>query len=324
MIRIILADDHPVVREGLRAMLSAESDLEVVADASSGPQAEALAAELRPDIVLMDLRMPGGGGVDSIVRMAGAGLPCRVVVLTTYETDRDILRAVEAGAAGYLLKDLPRAELADAVRAAARGETVLAPSVAARLVDQLRTKPERPRLSERETAVLRLVAEGCTNAEIGRRLFIGESTVKTYLLRVFGKLGVDDGRRRSPARCGSGCWTEGWWLRAAVLARAALTRPLPRGSAPSPRRGLRPWNPVGPKTLVLTRRRAERTEPASASRATGAVQAEAVPVRAADQPSRASSSATISFTPTAVCSPDSMSLSWTTPSARSRSPATTV
>jgi DNA-binding NarL/FixJ family response regulator len=124
--------------------------------------------------------------------MGEAGLPCRVIVLTTYETDRDILRAVEAGAAGYLLKDMPRAELAEAVRAAARGETVLAPSVAARLVDQLRTRPERPRLSERETAVLRLVAEGCTNAEIGRRLFIGESTVKTHLLRAFGKLGVDD------------------------------------------------------------------------------------------------------------------------------------
>ncbi|MEU1272815.1 response regulator transcription factor [Streptomyces sp. NPDC005799] len=192
MIRIVLADDHPVVREGLRAMLSAEPDLEVVADAANGPRAEALAAELRPDIVLMDLRMPGGGGVDSIVRMGEADLPCRVIVLTTYETDRDILRAVEAGAAGYLLKDMPRAELAEAIRAAARGETVLAPSVAARLVDQLRARPERPRLSERETSVLRLVAEGCTNAEIGRRLFIGESTVKTHLLRAFGKLGVTD------------------------------------------------------------------------------------------------------------------------------------
>ncbi|MFG2647506.1 response regulator [Streptomyces sp. NPDC048436] len=192
MIRIVLADDHPVVREGLRAMLSAEPDLEVVAEASSGPRAEALAAELRPDIVLMDLRMPGGGGADSIERMAAAGLPCRVIVLTTYETDRDILRAVEAGAAGYLLKDLARGELAEAVRAAARGETVLAPSVAARLVDQLRTRPERPRLSERETAVLRLVADGCTNAEIGRRLYVAESTVKTHLLRAFGKLGVDD------------------------------------------------------------------------------------------------------------------------------------
>lgn len=192
MIRIVLADDHPVVREGLRAMLSAEPDLEVVADASSGPQAEALAAQLRPDIVLMDLRMPGGGGVESIVRMAESGLTCPVVVLTTYETDRDILRAVEAGAAGYLLKDLARGELAAAVRAAARGETVLAPSIAARLVDRLRTRPERPRLSPREVAVLRLVAEGRTNAEIGRELFIGESTVKTHLLRVFGKLGVTD------------------------------------------------------------------------------------------------------------------------------------
>lgn len=192
MIRIVLADDHPVVREGLRAMLSAEPDLEVVADASSGPQAEALAAQLRPDIVLMDLRMPGGGGVESIVRMAESGLTCPVVVLTTYETDRDILRAVEAGAAGYLLKDLARGELAAAVRAAARGETVLAPSVAARLVDRLRTRPERPRLSPREVAVLRLVAEGRTNAEIGRELFIGESTVKTHLLRIFGKLGVTD------------------------------------------------------------------------------------------------------------------------------------
>ncbi|MFI0718160.1 response regulator [Streptomyces sp. NPDC021224] len=192
MIRILLADDHPVVREGLRAMLDAESDLDVVGEASSGPQAEAQAAALLPDIVLMDLRMPGGGGVDSIVRMTAAGLPCRVVVLTTYETDGDILRAVEAGAAGYLLKDLARGELADAVRAAACGETVLAPTVAARLVDRLRTRPERPHLSERETAILRLVAEGCTNAEIGRRLFIGESTVKTHLLRAYAKLGVDD------------------------------------------------------------------------------------------------------------------------------------
>lgn len=191
-IRVLLADDHPVVREGLAAMLSAEPDLDVVGQADSGPRAEALSADLLPDIVLMDLRMPGGGGVESIVRMTAAGLPCRVIVLTTYETDGDILRAVEAGAAGYLLKDVARGELADAVRAAARGETVLAPSVAARLVDRLRTRPERPRLSEREAAVLRLVAEGCTNAEIGRRLFIGESTVKTHLLRAFGKLDVTD------------------------------------------------------------------------------------------------------------------------------------
>jgi DNA-binding NarL/FixJ family response regulator len=147
VIRILLADDHPVVREGLRGMLSTEPGLEVVGEAGSGPQAEALSASLRPDIVLMDLRMPDGGGVESIVRMTAAGLPCRVIVLTTYETDADILRAVEAGAAGYLLKDLTRAELTGAVRAAARGETVLAPSVAARLVDQLRSRPEQPHLS---------------------------------------------------------------------------------------------------------------------------------------------------------------------------------
>ncbi|MFK0049702.1 response regulator [Streptomyces sp. NPDC090741] len=195
MIRILLADDHPVVREGLRGMLSAEPDLEVVAEAANGPQAEALAAELVPgglDLVLMDLRMPGGDGVESIARITAAGLPVRVVVLTTYENDRDILRAVEAGAAGYLLKDMARAELADAIRAAVRGETVLAPSVAGRLVDRLRTRPERPRLSDREVAVLRLVAEGATNAEIGRRLFVAESTVKTHLLRIFGKLEVTD------------------------------------------------------------------------------------------------------------------------------------
>lgn len=194
MIRILLADDHPVVREGLRGMLSAEPDLEVVAEAANGPQAEALAAQLVPglDLILMDLRMPGGDGVESIARISAAGLPVRVVVLTTYENDRDILRAVEAGAAYYLLKDMARAELADAIRAAVRGETVLAPSVAGRLVDRLRTRPERPRLSDREVAVLRLVAEGATNAEIGLRLFVAESTVKTHLLRIFAKLEVTD------------------------------------------------------------------------------------------------------------------------------------
>ncbi|MDD9376808.1 response regulator transcription factor [Streptomyces sp. ZAF1911] len=196
MIRILLADDHPVVREGLRGMLSAEPDLEVVGEASNGPEAEALAARLVPegglDLILMDLRMPGGDGVESIARITAARLPVRVVVLTTYEEDRDILRAVEAGAAGYLLKDMARAELAAAIRAAVRGETVLAPTVAGRLVDRLRTRPALPRLSEREVAVLRLVAEGATNAEIGRRLFVAESTVKTHMLRIFGKLEVTD------------------------------------------------------------------------------------------------------------------------------------
>lgn len=189
---ILLATHYLEEAEALADRLAIVAAGRVVADAASGPQAEALAealaAELRPDIVLMDLRMPGGAGVDAIVRMSEAGLPCRVVVLTTYENGRDILRAVEAGAAGYLL----RGQLADAVRAAARGETVLASSVAARLVDRLRVRPERPRLSEREVAVPRPVTDGCTNAEIGRRLFIGESTVMTHLPRAFAELGVDD------------------------------------------------------------------------------------------------------------------------------------
>ncbi|MGW1889194.1 response regulator [Streptomyces sp. NPDC002004] len=194
MIRILLVDDHPVVREGLRGMLGVQPDLEVVGTASSGPEGVALCARLKPDIVLMDLRMPGGDGVDATRQILAAHSgTTRVVVLTTYETDRDILRAVEAGAAGYLLKDASSGDLADSVRAAARGETVLAPTVAAALVSRLRGgEPERPQLSQRELEVLRLVSEGCTNSEIGRRLFIGESTVKTHLLRSFGKLGVSD------------------------------------------------------------------------------------------------------------------------------------
>ncbi|MET0419390.1 MAG: response regulator transcription factor [Actinoplanes sp.] len=189
MIRILLVDDHPVVRHGLRGMLDAEPDLTVVGEASSGPAGVAAAAELRPDIVLIDLRMPDGDGVPATERIVASGT--RVVVLTTYESDRDILRAIEAGASGYLLKDASPAELADAVRAAARGETVLAPSVASTLVRQVR-RPAPPALSARETEVLRLVARGLTNADIGKQLFISEATVKTHLLRVFTKLDVAD------------------------------------------------------------------------------------------------------------------------------------
>lgn len=184
-IRVLLADDHPVVREGLRGMLTAEPDIEVVGEAASGPEAVALAERLRPDVVLMDLRMPGGDGVEATRRLAGT----TVVVLTTYDSDADILRAVEAGAAGYLLKDTPRAVLADSVRAAAAGETVLAPAVAGRLLGRIRAEPTE-QLSARETEVLALVARGLTNAEIGRRLFLSEATVKTHLLRASGKLGV--------------------------------------------------------------------------------------------------------------------------------------
>jgi DNA-binding NarL/FixJ family response regulator len=191
VIRILLVDDHPVVRHGLRGMLDAEPDLTVVGEASSGPEGVDLATAERPDIVLMDLRMPGGDGVSATEKLLSAVPGVRVVVLTTYESDRDILRAIEAGASGYLLKDASPTELADAVRAAARGETVLAPSVASTLVRQVR-KPAPPALSARESEVLRLVARGRTNADIGKALFISEATVKTHLLRIFNKLDVAD------------------------------------------------------------------------------------------------------------------------------------
>jgi DNA-binding NarL/FixJ family response regulator len=191
VIRILLVDDHPVVRHGLRGMLEAEPDLTVVGEASSGAEGVEQSVTLRPDIVLMDLRMPGGDGVSATEQILARSPGARIMVLTTYETDRDILRAIEAGACGYLLKDASPAELAEAVRAAARGETVLAPSVASTLVRQVR-RPAPPALSARETEVLRLVARGLTNADIGKRLFISEATVKTHLLRVFNKLDVAD------------------------------------------------------------------------------------------------------------------------------------
>ena len=189
MIRVLLADDHPVVRAGLRGMLAAEPGIEVAGEAASGPEAVAQARAGAYDVILMDLRMPGGDGVIATEQIIASSPGARILILTTYETDADILRAVEAGATGYLLKDATPAELADAVRAAARGETVLAPSVAGRLVTHVR-RPPRESLSARETEVLALVAWGRTNAEIGRALYISEATVKTHLLRAFGKLGV--------------------------------------------------------------------------------------------------------------------------------------
>ncbi|MCB7136801.1 response regulator [Cellulosimicrobium marinum] len=194
-VRVLVVDDHPVVRSGLVGLLAAEPDLDVVGEAEDGARAVALAAELAPDVVLMDLRMPVLDGVGATAQILGSARGAvtapdrpRVVVLTTYETDADILRAVEAGATGYLLKDTPRDELVAGVRAAARGQTVLAPSVATRLVTSVRGE----RLTDREVEVLRLVARGLSNAAVGRELFIAETTVKTHLLRVFGKLGVDD------------------------------------------------------------------------------------------------------------------------------------
>jgi DNA-binding NarL/FixJ family response regulator len=190
VIGVLLVDDHPVVRAGVRSLLDGEPDLRVVGEAASVGEAVAAARALRPQVVLMDLRMPDGDGVDATARILREVPAARVVVLTTYETDTDILRAVEAGAAGYLLKDTSRADLLHAVRSAARGETVLAPSVAGRLVRRMRTPAVS--LSGRERQVLKLVAAGLSNPEIGQRLHISEATVKTHLLRIFAKLDVSN------------------------------------------------------------------------------------------------------------------------------------
>jgi DNA-binding NarL/FixJ family response regulator len=190
-LRLLVVDDHPVVRMGLVAMLSDLEDVEVVAEAADGEEAVVLARRHRPDVVLMDLRMPGVDGATATARLRADGDGPAVLVLTTYDTDADIVRAVEAGANGYLLKDAPRETLADAIRRAARGETVLAPPVVARLAHRMRT-PVGPVLTDRETQVLQCVARGLSNSQVGRELHIGEATVKTHLLRSFEKLGVAD------------------------------------------------------------------------------------------------------------------------------------
>ena len=198
MIRVLVVDDHPIVRSGLVGLLGVEADMEIVGEAGDGEEAITRVAALSPDVVLMDLRMPRLDGVGATARITAEFPASRVLVLTTYDTDSDIIRAVEAGATGYLLKDTPRRHLVDAVRAAARGETVLAPPVAARLVSRLRAPDPAPAdnpLTRREVEVLRAVSRGLSNAEIGRELFIGEATVKTHLLRAFAKLGVDDRTR---------------------------------------------------------------------------------------------------------------------------------
>ncbi|TDB98728.1 response regulator transcription factor [Actinomadura sp. 7K534] len=190
-ITLLIVDDHPVVRDGLRGMFSAAGGFEVLGEAADGRQAVALAEELRPDVVLMDLRMPGGDGVEAITEISRRGLPCRVLVLTTYDTDTDTIPAIEAGATGYLLKDAPRDDLFDAVRAAAQGRSVLSPAIASRLVSRVR-EPRSSNLSTRELEVLRLVARGTSNREIARELFISEATVKTHLTHIYAKLDVSD------------------------------------------------------------------------------------------------------------------------------------
>ncbi|AZQ74055.1 MULTISPECIES: response regulator [Streptomyces] len=191
-IGVLLVDDHPVVRRGLRAMVDDLPDVTAVGEAADGAEALRLLDEgVRPDVVLMDLQMGTGmHGVEATRRITARPRPPAVLILTTYSTDADILAAVEAGATGYLLKDAPPEEVAAAVHAAARGETVLAPPVAARLLGRVRAGG-RPALSPRETEILGLVAEGLANRQISKRLFISEATVKTHLVHIYDKLGVD-------------------------------------------------------------------------------------------------------------------------------------
>lgn len=194
MIRVLVADDHPIVRGGIVALLSGEPDIEVVGEAISGDAAVELALELGPDLVLMDLRMPGLNGDEATARVLAERPDIRVIILTTYETDANILTAIEAGASGYLLKAAPQEEILAGIRSVARGEVALAPSIAAMLVGRMKTPPT-PGLSAREKEVLALVAQGKSNPAIAKQLFLGEATVKTHLLHVFEKLDVNDRTR---------------------------------------------------------------------------------------------------------------------------------
>jgi DNA-binding NarL/FixJ family response regulator len=190
-IRIIIVDDHPVVRDGLRIMLESQPDFEVLGEAADGVVALRLAEVLQPDLVLMDLRMPVMDGVTATREIKSRQPGIQVLVLTTYDSDADILPAIEAGATGYLLKDTLREDLYRAIRAAARGEAVLAPLVANRLIGRMRL-PVEEKLSSRELEVLGLVANGSSNSEIASRLHISQATVKSHLIHIFGKLGVSD------------------------------------------------------------------------------------------------------------------------------------
>ncbi|MGC0330648.1 DNA-binding NarL/FixJ family response regulator [Streptomyces sp. SAI-170] len=193
-LRIVVVDDHTVMRAGVVALLAGEDSVEIVGEAGDGRAALDLVERFDPDVALVDLRMPVLDGVATTTEIVARYPRTRVLILTTYDTDAEIERAVEAGAIGYLLKDTTREQLVDAVHAAARGETVLAPRVAAKLVARMRRPAQEP-LTDRETDVLEAVADGLTNAEIGRRLVIGEATVKTHLLRLFAKLDVNDRTR---------------------------------------------------------------------------------------------------------------------------------
>ena len=187
-LRIVIVDDHPIVRDGLVSIFSREPDLEVVGEAASGPEGVVVVGRTAPDVVLMDLRMPGGDGVAAIRELKAQRSPARILVLTTYDTDRDILAAIGAGANGYLLKDAPRADLLRAVRDVGAGRPVLVPQA----LDALSGRDEADALTERELEVLRVIATGGTNKSAAAALMVSEATVKTHLVHAYAKLGVGD------------------------------------------------------------------------------------------------------------------------------------
>lgn len=190
-IRVLLVDDHPVVRAGIEGILSSQTDIEVVGEASDGIEAIRLNQTLRPDVILMDLQMPAMDGVTAIKAIREQANPPHILVLTTYDTDADIVQAIQAGATGYLLKDTPREDFFAAVRQVAKGESVLTPVVASRLLARMRA-PAEEQLSDRELEVLTLVSQGNSNQDIARQLHISTATVKTHLIHIYGKLGVSD------------------------------------------------------------------------------------------------------------------------------------
>ena len=194
LIRVIVADDHPIVRSGIVALLETATDVVVVGVAADGGQAVEVALDLTPDLVLMDLRMPVLNGDEATARIRAAAPSVRVLVLTTYETDESILRAIEAGASGYLLKAAPADEILAGIRSVARGEVALAPAIAAILVKRI-AQPPSVVLTDRERQVLSLVSRGNSNGSIAKALFLSEATVKTHLVHVFSKLGVTDRTR---------------------------------------------------------------------------------------------------------------------------------